>query len=55
MTVTIVTPEKAERLKRVLSADPGLGVFRHADAGYEIAQNVARERGVKIPGLSETA
>ena len=46
------TPEKAERLKRVLTADPGLGVFRHADAGYEIAIDVARERGAKIPGLA---
>ena len=45
------TPEKAERLKRVLTADPGMGIFRHADAGYELAQQVARERGAKIPGL----
>ena len=45
------TSEKAERLKRVLTTDPGLGLFRHADAGYELAQNVARERGAKIPGL----
>ncbi|MCB2407932.1 urocanate hydratase [Hymenobacter lucidus] len=44
------TPEKAERLKRVLTTDPGMGVFRHADAGYELAQQVADERGVKIPG-----
>ncbi|GAB2955850.1 urocanate hydratase [Hymenobacter coalescens] len=44
------TPEKAERLKRVLTTDPGMGVFRHADAGYELAQQVAEERGVKIPG-----
>ena len=45
------TPEKAERLRRVLTTDPGMGIFRHADAGYEIAQDVARERGAKIPGL----
>ena len=45
------TPEKAERLKRVLTADPGMGIFRHADAGYELAQDVARQRGAKIPGL----
>lgn len=45
------TPEKAERLRRVLTTDPGLGVFRHADAGYELAQDVARERGVQIPGV----
>ncbi|AII50617.1 urocanate hydratase [Hymenobacter sp. APR13] len=44
------TPEKAERLKRVLTTDPGMGIFRHADAGYELAQQVAEERGVKIPG-----
>ncbi|GGG32371.1 urocanate hydratase [Hymenobacter glacieicola] len=43
------TPEKAERLRRVLTTDPGMGVFRHADAGYELAQQVAEERGVKIP------
>jgi urocanate hydratase len=44
------TPEKAERLKRVLTTDPGMGIFRHADAGYELAQQVAQERGAKIPG-----
>nr|WP_262385936.1 urocanate hydratase [Hymenobacter sp. BT491] len=44
------TPEKAERLRRVLTTDPGMGVFRHADAGYELAQQIAEERGVKIPG-----
>ncbi|WP_022823367.1 urocanate hydratase [Hymenobacter norwichensis] len=44
------TPEKAERLRRVLTTDPVMGVFRHADAGYELAQQVAEERGVKIPG-----
>jgi urocanate hydratase len=49
------TPEKAERLRRVLTTDPGMGIFRHADAGYELAQDVARERGAKIPGLSEKA
>lgn len=47
------TPKKAERLKRVLTADPGLSIFRHADAGYELAQDVARERGAKIPGLTK--
>ncbi|MBH8569689.1 urocanate hydratase [Hymenobacter negativus] len=46
------TPEKAERLRRVLTTDPGMGIFRHADAGYELAQDVARERGAKIPSLS---
>jgi urocanate hydratase len=37
------------RLARVLTADPGTGVARHADAGYEKAMRVARERGIKIP------
>jgi len=35
----------------VLTSDPGMGVARHADAGYPLAQQVARERGVKIPML----
>jgi urocanate hydratase len=43
------TPEAAARLKRVLTVDPGMGVARHADAGYPRAVEVARERGVKIP------
>ena len=38
-----------ERLERVLTSDPGMGVIRHADAGYEEAIRVARERGVRIP------
>ncbi len=40
-----------ERLQRVLTADPGLGVMRHADAGYEEAIETARERGVDVPML----
>ncbi len=43
------TPEAAERLERVLSNDPGMGVIRHADAGYDRALQVATERGVRIP------
>jgi urocanate hydratase len=39
----------AEKLERVLTADPGTGVMRHADAGYETAQRVAAERGVRLP------
>jgi urocanate hydratase len=39
----------AEKLERVLTADPGMGVIRHADAGYERAIEVAGERGVRIP------
>jgi urocanate hydratase len=38
-----------EKLDRVLTADPGTGVARHADAGYERALAVADERGVRIP------
>jgi len=45
------TPEAASRLERVLTTDPGMGVMRHADAGYERAIEVARERGVSIPML----
>jgi urocanate hydratase len=45
------TPEAARRLERVLTTDPGMGVARHADAGYERAIQVAKERGVKIPML----
>jgi urocanate hydratase len=41
----------AEKLERVLTNDPGMGVIRHADAGYERAVTVARERGVAIPML----
>jgi urocanate hydratase len=43
----------AEKLARVLTCDPGTGVMRHADAGYPRAQEVARERGVRIP-MNET-
>jgi urocanate hydratase len=41
--------EAAGRLERVLTTDPGTGVIRHADAGYERAIEVARERGVRLP------
>ena len=43
------TPLAAEKLARVLTNDPGMGVIRHVDAGYEIAEDVARDRGVRIP------
>jgi urocanate hydratase len=43
------TKEADRRISRVLTSDPGMGVIRHADAGYEKAQNVAKERGVVIP------
>jgi urocanate hydratase len=41
----------SRRLQRVLTADPGLGVMRHADAGYDEAIQTAQDRGVDIPGL----
>jgi urocanate hydratase len=44
------TDDAAERLERVLTTDPGIGVLRHADAGYEEAQEVAREHGLDLPG-----
>jgi urocanate hydratase len=47
------TEAAARRLERVLLADPGMGVLRHADAGYERAIEVAHERGVRIPGITE--
>ncbi|HKV87376.1 MAG TPA: urocanate hydratase [Candidatus Dormibacteraeota bacterium] len=43
------TEAAARKLERVLTNDPGTGVARHADAGYERALDVARERGVRIP------
>ena len=43
------TPDMKERLNRVLTNDPGLGVARHADAGYEKAIQIAKERNLKIP------
>ena len=48
------TPEAAARLERVLTTDPGMGVLRHADAGYERALEVADERGIRIPMRGRT-
>jgi urocanate hydratase len=45
------TPDAARRLQRVLTTDPGMGVIRHADAGYPEAIQFAKARGVKIPML----
>jgi urocanate hydratase len=45
------TPLAAQKLERVLTTDPGMGVVRHVDAGYERAIDVARERGVRVPML----
>jgi len=43
------TEQSAGRLERVLTSDPGLGVIRHADAGYEEAARFAQEHGIKRP------
>ena len=43
------SPLAGRKLERVLTNDPGMGVMRHADAGYELASEVAAQRGVKIP------
>ncbi|QYZ71297.1 urocanate hydratase [Neotabrizicola shimadae] len=45
------TPEAARRLERVLWNDPATGVMRHADAGYDIALDCAREHGLRLPGI----
>jgi urocanate hydratase len=42
----------ATRLERVLTSDPGMGVVRHVDAGYEEARECALERDVAVPGLN---
>jgi urocanate hydratase len=47
------TKEAEARIERVLTTDPGMGVVRHADAGYELAKQTARERGVNIPMLDK--
>jgi len=44
--------EADRRLERVLTADPGTGVMRHADAGYETAIATARERGIDLPSIA---
>jgi len=47
------TPQAAARLERVLTSDPGMGVVRHADAGYEIAIAAAKRHGIKMPMLRD--
>ncbi|MBM9504963.1 urocanate hydratase [Actinacidiphila acididurans] len=49
VTVADGTALAAEKIRRVLTNDPGMGVIRHVDAGYERAEEVAAERGVRIP------
>ena len=51
VTVADGTDEAARRLNRVLTNDPGLGVARHVDAGYEDAQETAIDKGINIPML----
>ncbi|WP_334152601.1 urocanate hydratase [Microbacterium sp.] len=51
VTVADGTELAAQKLERVLTNDPGTGVMRHVDAGYEHARDVARERGLKVPML----
>jgi urocanate hydratase len=47
------TPEAARRLERVLTSDPGMGVVRHADAGYKAAVDAAHRHGIKMPMLEK--
>jgi len=49
VTVADGTAAMAKRIERVLTNDPGLGVVRHADAGYDIAKKIAKKQGIKIP------
>src|SRR5512136_1369506 len=46
------TKDAEKRLQRVLTTDPGTGVMRHTDAGYEEAIEIAKEKGIKIPGVT---
>ena len=48
------TEAAARRLQRVLTTDPGMGVVRHADAGYEIAIDFAKQKGINMPMLGES-
>ena len=53
VTVADGSENARKRLSRVLNNDPGLGVVRHADAGYELARTTARERGIHMPMLKD--
>jgi urocanate hydratase len=50
--VTDGIDEGAKRVELVLTNDPGTGVMRHADAGYQVALAAARERGLDLPGAT---
>jgi urocanate hydratase len=52
VTVADGTREAAGALERVLTNDPGTGVMRHVDAGYDEAIECARERGLDVPGVT---
>jgi urocanate hydratase len=47
------TEEAAKRLERVLTSDPGMGIVRHADAGYDLAIKTARDKGVDLPMINK--
>ena len=49
VTVADGTALASEKIRRVLTNDPGMGVIRHVDAGYDLAASVAEERGVRVP------
>ena len=49
VTVADGTELAAQKIERVLTNDPGMGVIRHVDAGYDRAAEVAEERGVRVP------
>jgi urocanate hydratase len=49
VTVADGTALAGQKIERVLTNDPGMGVIRHVDAGYERAEEVAAERGVRVP------
>jgi len=53
VTVADGTENARSRIRRVLNNDPGLGVVRHADAGYDLAKETARERGIRMPMLKD--
>lgn len=47
------TKEADIRIQRVLTTDPGMGIVRHADAGYDLAVNAAKEKGIHMPMLQQ--
>jgi urocanate hydratase len=49
VTVADGTEQMAKRIERVLTTDPGMGIIRHVDAGYDDAKKFAKDRGVKVP------